>query len=255
MVQFGGAAAHQLFDLHSRVVRMLVFVLARTGGFLASAGFAGPRTLRRAAARAQQHLEIGRGGRGAIRRSDRDGVLRARRHRGLLRPRPREPGGHKRAHRTGRRRRRGRRPVSRTLDRRVAANLEDDLHVVLDAPAADTVVKMILAGRGDKVVVLTGSEFEAAGLRRERPECDGDVHTAVRLITDGDDTGILALNGARLVFVLRHIVNDVLLGVVFVGAWWIQGADDVHLVVLIGHIVLIHVYDVVRVVYPKHWIR
>jgi hypothetical protein len=48
-----------------------------------------------------------------------------------------------------------------------------------------------------------------------------------------------------------HIVYDVLLGVFLVGPWHVNWANDVNLVVLERYVAFVHVYDVVRVVYPE----
>ena len=103
----------------------------------------------------------------------------------------------------------------------------------------------------DEIVILSGSEFKSAGLRGERTEGDGEVHEFVGFVADGDDARIGVGYAASVVLFLGHVVDDVLLGVVLVSARRVHRADDVHLVVLERHVVLVHVDDVIRVVYPE----
>jgi len=103
----------------------------------------------------------------------------------------------------------------------------------------------------DEVVILAGSELESAGLRCERAEGDGEVHELVRLVAHGDDARIGVGYAARVVLLLGHVVDDVLLGVVLVRPRRVHRTDDVHLVVLERNVVLVDVDDVIRVVYPE----
>jgi len=105
---------------------------------------------------------------------------------------------------------------------------------------------------GDEVVILAGSELESAGLRCERAEGDGEVHELVRLVAHGDDARIGVGYAARVVLLLGHVVDDVLLGVVLVRPRRVHRTDDVHLVVLERNVVLVDVDDVIRVVYPEY---
>lgn len=50
---------------------------------------------------------------------------------------------------------------------------------------------------------------------------------------------------------VTHIVYNVFLGVFLVSSWHVNGADDVHLVVLERYVSLVHVNDVICVVYPE----
>jgi hypothetical protein len=43
-------------------------------------------------------------------------------------------------------------------------------------------MKIVLGRGADEVVIVARQEFEAPGLRRERPEGDGEVHRPARLV-------------------------------------------------------------------------
>jgi hypothetical protein len=103
----------------------------------------------------------------------------------------------------------------------------------------------------DKVVVLSGPEFQSAGLRSERTERDGKVHQLVGFITNGNDARIGIGDAARVVLLFGHVVDDVLFRILFVRSRRVHGTNDVHLVVLERNVVLVDVDDVVRVVYPE----
>ena len=103
----------------------------------------------------------------------------------------------------------------------------------------------------DEIVVLSGSEFQSAGLGRERAERDGEVHELVRLVADGDDPRIGVGNAARVVLFLGHVVDDVLFSVVLVSSRSVDGANNVDLVVLERNVIFVDVNDVVRIVYPE----
>jgi len=53
---------------------------------------------------------------------------------------------------------------------------------VAGAPSADAPMKIVLGRGADKVVIVARQEFEAPGLRRERPEGDGEVHRPAWLV-------------------------------------------------------------------------
>ena len=103
----------------------------------------------------------------------------------------------------------------------------------------------------NEIVVLSRSEFESAGLGRERAKRDGEVHEFVRLVTHGDDPWIWVGNAARVVLFFRDVVDDVLFGVVLVRSRSIDGANDVYLVVFEGDVVLVDVNNMIRIVYPE----
>lgn len=90
----------------------------------------------------------------------------------------------------------------------VAADLEDDLHVVTGAPSADAPVEIILGRGADEIVIVAREELEAPGLRRERPEGDGEVHHSVRLVAHRyySRTGIRY--PTCLVLLLGHLQSD-----------------------------------------------
>lgn len=138
---------------------------------------------------------------------------------------------------------------------RPAAYLEDNLHVVGGAAAADAAMQVVLRRGADKVVIVARRKLEAAGLRRERSEGDGVVEQLVRLITDGDYAGCGVGDTTRVVLFLGDVVDDVLLGVLIVSAGSVDRADDVHLVVVELRIALVHRYYVVGVVYPEDGVR
>lgn len=156
--------------------------------------------------------------------------------------------------RRGRGRRRGRRGRRRRAGRvllSLAAHAEHQLHVVGEAAAADAPVQVVLTGRADEVVVLSGEELQPARLRREGPECDGEEHELVRLVADGYYPRVGIGYSASVVLFLRHIVDDVLLRILVERVGRVHWTDDVHLVVLELAVALVQVEDVIRVVYPE----
>lgn len=88
-----------------------------------------------------------------------------------------------------------------------AADLEDDLHVVAGAPSADAPVKIILGRGADEVVIVAREEFEAPGLRRERPERDGEVHRFARLVAHRYYPRTRIRYPTCLVLLLGHLQN------------------------------------------------
>lgn len=89
----------------------------------------------------------------------------------------------------------------------------------------------------------------------EWAESDREVHVAVGLVADGDDARIRVGDAARLVLLLGDVVDDVLFGVFVERARHVHRTDDVHLIVFELHVALVHVYDVICVVYSKYAIR
>jgi hypothetical protein len=102
-----------------------------------------------------------------------------------------------------------------------------------------------------KVVVLARLELETARLWREGPERDRHEIEQVWLVADGDDARIRVGDATRLVLDLGDVVDDVLFRFVLVGVAIVERTQDVHLIVLKVEISVVHVDDVVVVVYPK----
>lgn len=102
-----------------------------------------------------------------------------------------------------------------------------------------------------EVVIVSWEELESARGRRERPECDGEVHELLRLVADRDDPRVRVRDATRLVLCLAHVVDDELLRLVVERARLVHRTDDVHLVVLERQVALVHVDYVVRVVDPE----
>lgn len=74
-------------------------------------------------------------------------------------------------------------------------------------------------------------------------------------VANSDDARRRVRDAARIVLFLGHVVDDVPLDVLLLGSRAVDGADDVHLVVLERDVALVHVDDVVRVVNAEDWIR
>lgn len=111
-----------------------------------------------------------------------------------------------------------------------ATHLEDDLHVVRGAAPPYSPMQVVLRRRrwnGDvvvttvnwhrldllltyKIVIFAGQELQTARLRCERTKCDREVHQLVRFVAYGDDSRIGVRDSARFVFLLWHVVNNVL---------------------------------------------
>lgn len=93
-------------------------------------------------------------------------------------------------------------------------------------------------------------------MRRERPERYREIHEFIRFVTHGDYPWIRIRYPARLVLILRHVVDDVLLHLLLVfGTRRVNGTDQVHLIVLELDVVTIHVDHVIRIVYPEDGVR
>lgn len=88
-----------------------------------------------------------------------------------------------------------------------AADLEDNLHVVAGAPSTDAPVKIVLGRGADEVVIVAREEFEAPGLRRERPERDGEVHRFTRLVAHRYYPRTRVRYPTCLVLLLGHLQN------------------------------------------------
>lgn len=137
-----------------------------------------------------------------------------------------------------------------------AADLEDDLHVVAGAPSADAPVKIVLGRGADEVVIVAREELEAPGLRRERPERDGEVHRFARLVAHRYHPRTRVRYPTCLVLLLGHVVDDVLLSIVIdVRVRRIYGTYYIDLIVLEHRVVFVHVNYVICVVYSKYGIR
>lgn len=126
----------------------------------------------------------------------------------------------------------------------VGVNLDDHLHVVSGATAADSSMQVIAGGSGDEVVILTRSKFKAAGSRGERSEGDGEEHFLLWSVAQSDDPWLGVGNAARVKFLLGHAVDDVTFGES--GSGLGLRADQVDL------IVFLNVDDVVGVVDAEH---
>lgn len=73
------------------------------------------------------------------------------------------------------------------------------------APAADTPVQIVLGRRADEVVIVTREEFETPGLRRERPERDGEVHRPFRPVALRYYPRTRIRYSTRVVLLLGHL--------------------------------------------------
>lgn len=134
-------------------------------------------------------------------------------------------------------------------------HLEDDLHVVRRALAADPPVQVVRRGRGYEVVILSRCELQTTGLRRKRPEGDREVHQLEGFIADGDYPGVRIRDPARVELILGHVVYDVLLHLVLLRLGHVHRADQVYLVVLKLCVILVYVDHVVRIVDAKDRVR
>lgn len=134
----------------------------------------------------------------------------------------------------------------------VVGHLEDDLHVVAGARASDTTVKVSTAGGGDEVVVLAGPELQASRGRTERSECYCCLQLSLRFITDCHDPWFTVCNSAAFIFFFADIIDDISLPSRRPGPPAILGTHYIDLIVLPGKISLVHIHDMVCVVYPKY---
>ena len=139
------------------------------------------------------------------------------------------------------------RPVAHRVSVRPLGDLDDDPHVVGGAVAADPPVQVGLGGGGDEVVALARPELHAPGGGREGAEGDGEVLEVLLLLADGHNLGPGAAHPAVVEVLDGDAVDDVLLHGVL-------GTHQVKLVVLPGQVVLVHVDDVVGVVYTEYWV-
>lgn len=130
-------------------------------------------------------------------------------------------------------------------------HLEHDLHIVRGAAAADPPVEVVAGRRGDEIVIVAGQELQAARLRRERPEGDRKVHQFVGLVAHGNNARVGIRDAARLILILRHVVDDILLHVVVFRTRRVYRADQVSLVVFELQIAPVHIDHVVCVVDPE----
>ncbi len=119
------------------------------------------------------------------------------------------------------------------------------------APAADPPVDIAVRRCRDEVVVLSGSELHPPWGGGERPEGDGEVHQLVWLGALGNDAGVGVGDAAGVKLLLVHAVYDVGLNGLGPGTPLIERADDVDLVILPRLVALIHINDVIRVVYSE----
>lgn len=88
-----------------------------------------------------------------------------------------------------------------------AADLEDNLHVVAGAPAADAPVEVVLGRGADEVVIVAREELQTIRLRRKRPEGDGEVHRFARLVADRYYPRTGVRYPACLVLLFGHLQN------------------------------------------------
>lgn len=110
----------------------------------------------------------------------------------------------------------------------------------------------------DEVVIVAGQKLQTARLRRKRPERDRKEHQLLRLIADRYNPRIGVGDAARLVLHFADIVDDVLFRFVVERIRFVHRTDDVHLIVLEREVALVHVDDVIGVVYPEavgEWTR
>lgn len=75
------------------------------------------------------------------------------------------------------------------------------------APAADAPMEVVLGRGADEVVIVAWEELETTGLRRERPEGDGEVHRSARLVADRYYPRIGVRYPTCLVLLLGHLQN------------------------------------------------
>ena len=98
---------------------------------------------------------------------------------------------------------------------------------------------------------MTRTKLEAARRRREGSESNGEVHELMRPITHGDDFRIGLSDATGVILFFRHTVNDVFFLQGFADARLVDGANNVHLVILPGVIAPIDVDDVVCAIDAK----
>lgn len=93
-------------------------------------------------------------------------------------------------------------------------------------------VQVVCGGRRDEVVVVAGQELETARLWRERPERDREVHELERFVAHRDDPRVGVRNSARLIFVLRYVVDNIFLYIFVFCARCVHRTDEIRLIVL-----------------------
>ena len=101
---------------------------------------------------------------------------------------------------------------------------------------------------------MARSEFEAARGRCKRSKCDGEIHELMRPITHGNDFRARLSDTAGVVLLLGHAVYDVLLLCGLGDARFVDGADDVDLIILPRVVAAIDVHDVVCSIDTKYGI-
>lgn len=75
------------------------------------------------------------------------------------------------------------------------------------APSADAPVEIVLGRGADEVIIVAREEFEAPGLRRERPEGDGEVHRFAWLVTHRYHPRTWVRYSTRFIFLLGNLQN------------------------------------------------
>lgn len=102
---------------------------------------------------------------------------------------------------------------------------------------------------------MTRFELEGAGRWRERSEGDGEIHDFVWLVTDSNNFGIWVGDSARVVLLLGHTVDHILLVVQSVSLTrLVHRTNNVGLVILPRQVALIDINDVIGVVNPEYGI-
>jgi len=99
---------------------------------------------------------------------------------------------------------------------------------------------------------MSRSKFEAARGRRKRSKGDGEIHELVRPITNGNYFWARLGDATRVVLLLGHAIDDVLLLCGLGDARFVNGAYYVDLIILPQVIVAIDVHDVVCAIDTKY---
>lgn len=95
-------------------------------------------------------------------------------------------------------------------------------------------------------------KLEPTRLGGKRPEGNGEVHGFVGFVAYGDNPWIGIRYPTGFVLLFGHVVDYVLLRIIVVSSRWIDRTYDVYLIELERRIVLVHVNDVVRIVYAEY---
>ena len=82
------------------------------------------------------------------------------------------------------------------------SHLENQLHVVARAAAADPPVEVARRRRGYEVVVLAGVKFETSWCWSKRSERDREVHEVIGPVAHSNDSWVLLADPARLELLL-----------------------------------------------------